>query len=308
MKNDPVVEALDALDSPDADLAKALTSKYPLVAAKAARIAAEDDRRDLAPAAAAAFRKLLKAGGAADKGCSAKLSLARALLKLEHDEADLFLAGMKVVQMEGTWGGSEDVAAELRSACAMGLVGSTGGEKLRNLVRLMADAEWPARAGAMRALGALGGDSAALLLRLKALTGDREPDVLSDCFAALLSADGADAVPLVISLADDHESALLALGASRLSAAVDALIELYGRTADPARRATILLALATARTEPAIEFLVGEVSGASSRTATNAIQALAIHRADPKVREAVRLATVDRQELQSTFQAAFGSG
>jgi len=309
MKNDPVVAALEALDAPDAELAKALASKYPLVAAKAARIAGDSDRRELSPAIAAVFRKLLKGPASADKGCSAKLAMARALVKIEHDEADLFLVGMKHVQMEGTWGGSEDVAADLRAVCAMGLVGSNGGDKLRSLVTLMTDASWPARAGAMRALGALGGDSAALLLRLKALTGDPEPDVLSDCFAALLAAEGADSVPLVATLSADHESALLALGASRLAAAVEALTEIYGRTVDPARRSTILLALATSRTESAIEFLVGEVAGASERTAIAAIQALAVHRADPKVRQAVRAALDQRADrvLETAFSAAFGA-
>jgi len=309
MKNDPVVTALEALDGPDADLAKALASKFPLVAAKAARIAGDSDRRELSPAIAAVFRKLLKGPASADKGCSAKLAMARALIRLEHDEADLFLAGMKCVQMEGSWGGSEDVAAELRAVCAMGLVGSNGGDRLRSLVTLMADPQWPARAGALRALGALGGDSAALLLRLKALTGDPEPDVLSDCFAALLVAEGADAVPLISSLAADHESALLALGESRLPAAVGALIEIYGRTIHPPRRSTILLALTTSRTEPAIGFLVGEVGEASERTATAAIQALAIHRADPKVRQAVRAALDERGDraLEAAFSAAFGT-
>ena len=104
---------------------------------------------------------------------------------------------MRHVQMEPGWGGSSDTAVELRAVCAMGLASTTYPNKLRELVNLLVDREWQARAGAVRAIAAVGSDAAALLLRFKALSGDKEPEVLSECFSGLLAIEGAEALPLV---------------------------------------------------------------------------------------------------------------
>jgi hypothetical protein len=309
LKNDPIQKALEILDDPGADLGKALLSKHSLVAAKAARMIGEAERRDLAESVATALGKLLTAPAAADKGCSAKIAMARALNKLEYDDAGLFLKGMKHIQLEPVWGGSEDTAADLRAVCAMGLAGSTYFHKLREIVWLMADKEWPARCGAIRAIAACGGDSAALLLRLKALTGDKVDEVMSDCYTALLAVEGASAVPLVVSLAPRSEAATLALGASRLAEAIEALKELFSRTADPESRRSILLSLATARTESAIEFLIGLIGDAAPQTAAAGLRAIAIHRADAKIRDLVSRAIQSREDshLDPVFFEAFNS-
>ncbi len=133
---------------------------------------------------------------------------------------------MRHVQMEPVWGGSVDTAAELRAICAMGLANTRYPGKLRALVDLLADREWQARAGAVRALAVAGSEAALLLLRFKALSGDHEPEVIADCFTGLLSAEGADAVPFVASFADSKDkdvkhAAILALGASRRADAIE---------------------------------------------------------------------------------------
>jgi hypothetical protein len=306
VKNDPIETALARLDDPQADIAKSLSSKWSLVAAKAARMAGDRGLSDLTEPVAAAFLRLLKSPAAADKGCVAKLAMARALHKLDYDGAELFLAGMKHFQPEPVWGGSEDTAAELRAVCAMGLAGSRYHLKLRELVGLMADKEWPARAGAIRALAAVGSDSAALLLRFKAFTGDREAEVMADCFTALLAVEGHEAVTLVLSFAPKNEEAILALGASRLTAAIEALAELFSRTADPETRRCILLALATSRTEPAIGFLLELIREGSAQTAVLAVKSMAIHRADAKLRAEVSRAVEARTDTAA--EAAFAEG
>jgi len=101
-----------------------------------------------------------------------------------------------------------------------GLTGTRYAHKLRAFVELLADKEWQARAGAVRAIAAEGSDAASLLVRLKILTGDREPEVMADCFNAILLLDGGDAMPIVTSFAESREpeireAALLALGTSR---------------------------------------------------------------------------------------------
>ncbi|MES1261642.1 MAG: HEAT repeat domain-containing protein, partial [Acidobacteriota bacterium] len=172
MKNDPIEGAIGRLDGVDAhsaegkkQLRKALESKFSLVTAKAARIAGDALAMELAEALVSAFARLLARGSEADKGCVALTDIARALVKLDHDDADLFRRGMKHIQMEGTWGGSVDVAPELRAVCAMGLANSRDPKKLQAMVELLADREWPARAGAARALAVVGSEAASLLLR-----------------------------------------------------------------------------------------------------------------------------------------------
>ena len=146
---------------------------------------------------AAEFNRILSKGPKADKGCVALTRAARALVDTDYDDADLFRRGMKHVQMEPVWGGREDVAAELRAVCGMGLANTHDPNALRDLVDLLTDREWIARAGAARAIAAMGSEAAALLLRLKILLGDKETEVLSDCMLGLIDIEGARAFPLI---------------------------------------------------------------------------------------------------------------
>src|SRR5689334_13858118 len=101
MKNDPVEKALLLLDGADPAttegrdrLARGVHSKYNFVAAKAAHIIARRGVVDLAGELEKALRARLERGPAGaekdDKGCAAKLALARALVQLEHDAPELF--------------------------------------------------------------------------------------------------------------------------------------------------------------------------------------------------------------------------
>jgi hypothetical protein len=299
MKADPIPTALAALDeiplrTPEGrrQFAKSLASKSNLVVAKAARIIGDAQWDDLAGDLAVAFERFLKRGAELDKGCAALTAIARALFALDYGDAGLFLNGMKHVQMEPVWGGSSDTAAELRAVCAMGLANTTYRDKLRELVWLLVDREWQARAGAVRAIATVGSEAAMLLLRFKALSSDKEPEVLSDCFGSLLATEGADAVPLVTSFADsrDHparEVAILALGACRRADTIDWLTQRFTDVADVETRQCILLSLATSRTEAAIEFLLSLIREGSDRTSSMAVSAMEVNRADPRIHEEV---------------------
>src|ERR1019366_1125816 len=233
MKSDPTENALAALDEVPLhtpagrkQLVKAFASRSNRVAAKAARITGEAQWSELMPDLVTAFDRLIAHGAEVDKGCVALSAMARALVALDCKDHELFLKGMRHVQMEPVWGGSIDTAAELRGLCAMGLVGTRFPHKLRVFVDLLVDKEWQARAGAVRAITNEGSEAACLLLRLKILTGDQEPEVLADCFTGILSLDGSDAMPLVTSFAATaepslREAALLALGTSGRPDAVD---------------------------------------------------------------------------------------
>jgi HEAT repeat protein len=302
MKNDPVQSALAGLDeiplhTPEGwkQIAKALSSKSNLVAAKAARIAGDAQWTELTDELAVAFDRFLKRGMELDKGCAALIAIARALYGLDYDGVELYLAGMRHIQMEPGWGGSTDSAVELRAVCAMGLASTTYPFKLRELVNLLVDREWQARAGAVRAIAAIGSDAATLLLRFKALLGDKEPEVLSDCFTGLLAIEGAEALSLIKSFADGRnqevrEAAILALGASRRSDAVEWLKERFEAIAHLETRQCILLSLATSRTEAAIEFLLGVIRDGNPQTSALAVSAMEINQADRRIKDEVEKA------------------
>jgi HEAT repeat protein len=302
MKNDPVQSALAGLDgiplhTPDGRklIAKALASKSNLVAAKAARIAGDAQWTELTDELVATFDRFLKRGPELDKGCVALIAIARALYNLDYDGVDLYLAGMRHVQLEPGWGGSSDTAVELRTVCAMGLASTTYPSRLREFVNLLVDREWQARSGAVRAIAAVGSDAAMLLLRFKALSGDKEPEVLSDCFTGLLAVEGAEALPLVKSFAEGRnqevrEAAILALGTSRRADAVEWLKERFEGVAHLETRQCILLSLATSRTEAAIEFLLGAIRNSSAQTSAMAVSAMEINRADRRIQDEVEKA------------------
>lgn len=302
MKNDPIQSALAGLDgiplrTPEGwkQIAKALASKSNLVAAKAARIAGDAQWTELTEELVTAFDRFLKRGPELDKGCVALTAIMRALYSLDYDGVEFYLAGMRHVQLEPVWGGSSDTAVELRAVCAMGLASTTYPNKLRELVNLLVDREWQARSGAVRAIAAVGSDAAALLLRFKALSGDKEPEVVSECFSGLLAIEGAEALPLVKSFAEGRnqevrEAAILALGASRRADAVDWLTERFESVAHLETRQCILLSLATSRTDAAIEFLLGVIRNGSAQTSAMAVSAMEINRIDRRIQDEVEKA------------------
>jgi HEAT repeat protein len=194
--------------------------------------------------------------------------------------------------MEASWGPAIDAAAELREVSAMGLANSTYPHKLRELLPLLVDKEWRVRAGAIRAIAVVGTESASLLLRFKMLSGDKDPEVMSECFIAILLLEGSEGVPLVARFAasdkpdksEVREAAILAMGASRRADAVAWLIAEFARIADPAGRKCILLSLSTSRVEAAILFLLDLVRSASGPTSALAADALSLHARDEQLR------------------------
>jgi hypothetical protein len=309
MKNDPIESALARLDdlplrTPEgrAAFTKALAAKSNLVVAKAARILGAAQWLELSGEMAVAFDRMIEKAAAIDKACAATTAIARALVQLDYDSPDLFLRGMSHVQMEASWGPAVDAAVELRAVCAMGLANSTYPHKLGALIPLLVDKEWQARAGAIRAIAAIGGESASLLLRFKMLSGDREPEVMAECFTAILAIEGSEGVPLVAQFAGPHgepevrEAALLAMGASRRVDAVDWLIRQFPATAAIPLRKCILLSLSTSRVEAAITFLLELIRTGSSPAAALAVDALSIHSRDRSLSAQVDDAVRSREE------------
>jgi hypothetical protein len=308
-KPDPVEQALDRLAalkneagaSVAAELKAFLKNRSNLVVAKAAKVACQARATDLVPDLVAAFHRLMQNPAKLDKGCAATTEIVNALYELDYVEPEIYLQGIHHVQMEGSFGPPVDAAAKLRAISALALARTAHPAAMDEVLSLLVD-EWPdARVGAVRALAVNGGEAGALLLKLKLITGDSEPDVLTECFSGLLTAAPERSLRLVEGFVDSEdiavaEAALLALGASRLLDAFDLLKARWERTAGGMLRKTVLLAIGMVRSDEAIEFLLALLAECSPATAKDVLAALALFRDNEKVRSRVESVVASRKE------------
>lgn len=218
-----------------AALAKSLGDKNNYIVAKAAEASARLALDSLRAPLCAAFDRFLANAAKSDPQCWAKNAIAKALRDLNHADPDVFLKGASHIQMEPVWGGQADSAITLRSVCALALVQTTLTRRdlLTKLVDLAADDEKQVRVDAVRAIAQLAEPEGVLLVRMKALAGDKEPEVVGQCLTELLEISAAEFVPFVIRFFGHKEEdlrleALHALGGCRNPLAEDALVEAVG--------------------------------------------------------------------------------
>jgi hypothetical protein len=298
---DPVEQALDELRSAT-DIAPFLKNRSHRVVAKAADKAARMTSA-VAPGLVDAFRRLLPGGAKQDPGCVAKLAIVKALIELEDPAAEVYFAGARLTQLEGSWGEPIDTAAELRGICAIGLARMAHPEALLEAVRLLSDKTPETRTGALRALADSGKAEAELVLHYKADCGDRKPEVEAECFTALLRlGPRSRAVSFVAGfMTRGSEEAAIALGESRMPEAWPALRDAFARSTIPS---AILLGLSLLRNDEAIEFLFAQAASAPERVAVVAIEALAAYRGDEVLRNRMEqlIARKNSPSLQKAFQ------
>lgn len=304
---DPIETTLDALREAT-DLTPFLRHRNYRVVAKAAEKAARMTAA-VAPELVDAFRRLIKAGDAVkqDPGCVAKVAIAKALVELDDGAAEVYFAGARCVQLEPGWGEAKDTSAELRGICAIGLARMGHPEALLEVVRLLNDREPETRIGAIRGLADSGKPEAELVLRYKADCGDKRPEVVGECFAALLRlGPPTRAIPFVAEFMEHgNEEAAVALGESRLAEAWPALREAFGRSSI---QSAILLAMALLRHDDAIAFLFDRAENERERVAAVAIEALASYRGDPALRARMEQLVAKRNvpALRKAFENYWG--
>jgi HEAT repeat protein len=264
-------------------LRKALADRVNLVAAKAASLAAELPLPELIPDLLRAFDGLFEDAVKRDPQCWGKNAIARALKDLGHRESPAFLRGAVHIQMEPVWRGQEDTAGPLRGICLLALPACADlarEQVLRHLVDALTEPSATVRADAARALAEMQGDDCALLLRLKARTGDAEPAVTGQVLESLIALERRAALPFVrqfLAAADQvAEEAALALGGSRQSDAVDVLLESWPTARGLEYRQALLRALSISRHERAIEFLQHLAAEGRTPDAIDAKAALAL--------------------------------
>ncbi len=267
--------------------------------ARAAEIVGNAQLHELEPDLVRAYERLCDNPLKRDPACRGKTALVDALQYLDASAGDLYLRAARTVQLEPVYGGKQDMAAELRGAAARGLVRMSHPDALEVLAELLADPESNARMAAVRALASHGGAPALPLLRLKALVGDDDPEIVGDCLLALLQISPDGSLDFVERFLDGElaEAALLALGQSRTPAALPVLQRYWERTVDPDRSRTALLSIAMMRSDEAIDWLVARVAREPGPIARDVIRAFEIHRGDEKLVERLARTATQREDL-----------
>jgi HEAT repeat protein len=314
------LEQLSALRHSVPDTALALLRQFlenrtNLVVAKAASISAELKLNDAIPDLLRAFDRCFTNPVATDPQCWAKNAIVQALKDLGYDRSAPFVRGLTHVQKEPVWGTTVDTAIVLRSSCVLALtqcVDLTRKETLQWVIDALTEKEHPVRTEAARALAQMGGDECALLLRLKARAGDHESPVTGQVLESLISLEGEPSFVFIeqflrSSEPEIREEAALALGASRLPAAIALLQRAWEAELNADVRGASLRAISVSRNGEALDFLISLVKDGRDADCDDALHALVLHESTPEIYERVEQAVASRKQekAQSLFFRLF---
>ena len=306
------IAALDRLrqQAPEACIAplrKALEHRNNFVVGKAADLVRDFQLQQVIPELLIAFERFFENPAKSDPQCWAKNSLSRALAAFEHQDAAVFLRGMRHIQLEPVWGGSSDTAGTLRATCALALVQCRSllePDLLAHLVELFADKDKAVRIEAARAIEQVGSPSAALLLRLRAVLGADEPEVLGACYSGILRVEGAKAIPWIsrfLASSDDPAAeAALAIAGTHSAQGFKILCERFTEESDPWFRSVLLSAIALTRQDAAVEFLL-ELVRTESLQAEGAIEAILRSTPSDEITKRLEKLVAGNQRLARAF-------
>ena len=306
------VAALDELRSQPEEsrvgsLRKALAQRNNFLAAKAADLVREFRMAQLMPELLSAFERFFESPEKSDPQCWAKNSLSGALAALECQDAEVFLRGMRHIQMEPVWGGRSDTAGTLRATCALALVqcrNLTEKDLLEHLIDLFADKDKAVRAEVVRAVERLDSPSASLLLRLRAVLGNDESEVLGACYGGVLRIEGVRAIPWVqrfLASGDDSAAeAALAIAGTHSADGFKVLQECLAKATDSWWRSVLLSAISLTRQDEALEFLL-ELVRTESLDAEAAIEAVLRSVPSEEVIKRLESRVADNARLKRAF-------
>jgi HEAT repeat protein len=304
--------------NPDHDhLRQALKDRNNYVVARTAEIISDLHLDELIPDLLGAFDRFFRDSARSDPHCLAKTAIAKALRSLGHHGAPAFVRGIQHVQLEPAWGGRADTAAELRGACALALTDCVmeGGdlEILTYLADALADPDKTVRIDAAMAIEQLNRPEGAILLRLKALIGDPDPDVMGQCFSSMLSLGPLGVVAFISrflrsSTEDIQLEAASALAQCRDPEAIGVLREFWREPllATDLRQA-LLINLGASPLHEAAEFLFEVVASEPIALAIAALTALATSRFQTELRPrlADAVACRDSTQLRAAYEEKF---
>jgi len=279
------IAALEALRQAPAEariepLRNALANKSNFIAAKAADLIRETNLQELTSDLLKAFDRFFENAVKSDSQCWAKNAISRTLAAFELQEPNVFLRGMRHIQLEPVWGGQSDTAGTLRAICALALVRCgrlSEAEVLTHLVDLLADKDKTVRAEVVRAIDQVGSSSASLLLRLRATLGKDEPEVLGACYGGILDIEGVRAIAWVAHFLSQEDEAAgeaaLAIAGTHSPEAVESLRHALENANDAWFRSILLSAIALTRQDAAMDFLLDLVEK-ESLNAEGAVEAI----------------------------------
>jgi len=308
-------EQLAALDSlrqlpPEActePLRKALAQRNNFVVAKAAGLVREFHLAQLIPELLLAFDRFFENPIKTDPQCWAKNAISRALAGFEYQGTAVFLRGMRHIQLEPVWGGSSDTAGTLRATCALALVQCRSlveADLLAHLVVLMGDKDKAVRVEVVRAIEQVGSPSAALLLRLRAVLGSDEPEVLGACYSGILRIEGASAIPWItrfLASGDDPAAeAALAIAGTHSPQGFETLRERFAEESDPWFCSVLLSAIELTRQDAALEFLLDQVR-TESLQAEAAVEAILRAMPSDEIKNRLKKLVAGNQRLTRAF-------
>ncbi len=300
------LKALAAQGKTDAVIAAvrdAIKDKNNLIAARAANIACDLKIESVEKELVEAFARFMVDAEKTDKGCAAKTAIVKSLEAIDARCEEVFLAGIKHIQHEPTWGGQSDTAGELRGVSAFALVNMNYREAMLEIIPLLFDSDASARLMGVRAVASLVREESEALLRTKALAGDAEPGVIAECFLGLMREwpeRSAEFIEKFLERDEFKEVAAMALGESRKPAALPVLKKFWDKSLDDRSRSMALSAIALLRLEEALEFMLSIVRDEHARTAAAAVTSLKIYRGDEKVRQRVEAIAKERDETVIT--------
>ena len=308
------IAALDTLreapqESRTEPLRKALTEHNNFIVAKAADLAREFGLTALTPDLLKSFDRFFENPEKSDPQCWAKNAISRTLAAFEVQDPEIFLRGMRHIQLEAVWGGRSDTAGTLRATCALALVQCrrlTNDELLAHLIDLFADREKTVRAEVARAIEQVGSPSASLLLRLRANLAHDEPEVLGACYSGILRLEGASAIPWVsrFLIGGDEAAgeAALALAGTHSPQALNILQKSLDAAPDPWFRSVLLSAIALTRQDAALEFLLDLVKS-ESFDAERAIEAIVRSMPSPGIMQRLEKMVAPQPRLARALSA-----
>jgi HEAT repeat protein len=265
-----------------AEIQNALLGSNNYLAAQAAAVIAARQLSDLVLDLLSAYDFFMEYPAKRDKGCLAKTAIIKALVDLDSYQEQLYLQGVRYVQLEPVYGGQADTAADLRSQSLSGLLQIGYQDIYFELVNLLQDSELQCRMTAVSALVALATDTGELLLRAKCLSGDDDPKVIDNCFAGLLEINLGRSLPFVGQFVAEEdevlaESAALALGETSDLRAFKLLHGVWQSTVSEKRKKALMLPIALTRQEAAFEFLFETIKRGPEGYARAAVDACRIY-------------------------------
>jgi len=266
------VREIEALRrEPDSEVVAAqletwLKQRNNYLVAKAAEVAAAVGSTGLLPQIVEAYDRFVKGDPKkSDPQCWAKIALVKAMKELGNRDPEPYIRGLSVVQL-GAWVAPphqrDDAATPLRSACAGALLDCVlpEVELLTYLGDLLTDPYKTVRVDAALAIGRAGSGVGIPLLRLKARSGDEEPEVAGQCFVSLLTLAREEAVGFIREFLNGEDpdarvEAAAALAEASLPEAFEAARRAWEDTVDRDVREAILSGLGGSTLESAAEFL-----------------------------------------------------